>query len=303
MDLMRIKYFIELCRCKNYTNTAERLYISQPALSRHIHLLEQELGIALVEHNRKKFQLTPEGEAFLKLAKDFQQHEKDFEMAYSNLKTDSRPVLRVGFPVYFSISKFFSAIETLYEKCPDLLIDFSTYPQQVHMLPDLINDNIDIAIACRSILGDIPRLNYELIAEHCVAILLSNRHRLWGRKSVSVEELRGEDIYSPLREINSEAFQGVVNYLRRSDIFLEDYGSDQGFEEQLLRVFKGDCISMDQMFGSDLVFNVPEYVARIPVADSHIGTNDIFVAYKHHTSEIQTLIECLKEAFPSFIAD
>lgn len=303
VDPIRVRYFVELCQYKNYTKTAERLYISQPALSRHIHVLEQELGIILIEPNRKRFQLTPEGEEFLRLAKEYQMHETEFDNSCRALKQGSSISLRVGFPVYFSFSNILSAIESMHRQFPDIQIDFTAYPQQSQMLPDLINDVIDIAVACRDVLGQIPKLHYEQLAKNYVAVILSNQHPLWGKKSISIEELRSERIYIPLREINSAAFTGLVNYLQRADIFIEDYGFDQCFEEQLLHVFKGDCVSLDHMYGSDLIFTMQESFSRIPIIDSSIGFGNVTAAYKHSTPVLQNLTACLKTAFPPVIIE
>lgn len=303
VDPVRVKYFIELCHCKNYTKTAERLYISQPALSRHIHILEQELGVVLIEPNRKRFQLTPEGKDFLKLAKEYQLHEIEFENACRTIKHGASTTLRVGFPVYYAFSYILSAIDSMHRQYPDIKIDFTAYPQQSQMLPDLINDDIDIAVACRDVLGQIPKLNYEKIAENQIAVIVSHQHHLWGRSSITADELRNERIYIPLREINSVAFTGLINYLQRSDIFIEDYGFDQCFEEQLLHVLKGDCVSLDHMYGSDLIHTMPDSFSRIPIIDSYVGFNDVTAAYKQPASCIQNLIGCLKESFPPLVAD
>lgn len=303
VDPVRVKYFVELCQYKNYTKTAERLYISQPALSRHIHILEQELGIELIEPNRKKFQLTAEGEEFLKLAREYQMHEAEFDSCCRALKHGSPTALRVGFPVYFSFSNIVNAIDCLHRQDPQIRIDFTAYPQQSQMLSDLVNDTIDVAVACRDVLGQIPKLCYDQIARNHVAVLLSKHHHLWGRRSISIEELRTERIYIPLREINSAAFTGLINYLQRADIFIEDYGLDQCFEEQLLHVFRGDCVSLDHMYGSDLIFNMGDSFARIPIVDSSIGLGDVTAAYKSTTPEIQSLIACLRESFTAVSID
>ncbi len=49
MDIRILRYFVQVAKDKNFTKAAEHLYISQPALSKMIKKLEQELGVSLVE--------------------------------------------------------------------------------------------------------------------------------------------------------------------------------------------------------------------------------------------------------------
>ena len=44
MTIVQIKYFITVVKCASYTKAAEQLFISQPALSRHIKNMEEELN-------------------------------------------------------------------------------------------------------------------------------------------------------------------------------------------------------------------------------------------------------------------
>lgn len=64
VDLAQLRYFCDVAETQHMTRSARRLNIVQPALSRSIHRLEDELGVALFEHVGRNIRLTPEG-AFL----------------------------------------------------------------------------------------------------------------------------------------------------------------------------------------------------------------------------------------------
>lgn len=61
VNFTQIHYFITVAKTLSFTKAAEMLYITQPAISRHINTMEEELGFPLFTRNKRKLQLTPEG--------------------------------------------------------------------------------------------------------------------------------------------------------------------------------------------------------------------------------------------------
>ncbi len=294
----QITCFIELCRHESYTKAAESLYISQPALSRHISLLEHELGVKLIKRNKKKFQLTPEGNAFLKLAQDFHKEQQDFELASHNLKINFTSLLKVGVAEDFPITNILQAQAEMRERYPELLIEFHAYQQQTKILSELVGGSLDAAIAFRSELGSFSSLNYELIAVNYIAVLISERHRFWGRKSVAPEELRWERVYIPIQELDPGSFLAGLNFLQRYDVYVPQGNRDRCAVEQILRVADGSCVSLSHMYGTDLLKTISADFARIPIKNSDIHYGDITLAYHNESPEIRALKECLHNAFP-----
>ncbi|MDE8346135.1 MAG: LysR family transcriptional regulator, partial [Acidocella sp.] len=61
MELSQVRYFITLCRTLNFTRAAEQCHVTQPAFTRAIQRLEEELGGALLFRERGLTQLTALG--------------------------------------------------------------------------------------------------------------------------------------------------------------------------------------------------------------------------------------------------
>lgn len=69
MDMKQLTYFIGIAEEGNITKAAEKLHIAQPHLSNQLKLLEDELGVTLVERSTRKIKLTSAGEMLLHRAK------------------------------------------------------------------------------------------------------------------------------------------------------------------------------------------------------------------------------------------
>ncbi|MGG1346194.1 LysR family transcriptional regulator [Bacillus subtilis] len=70
MDLKWLQTFIAAAESESFRETAERLYLTQPAVSQHMRKLEDELGMRLFLHSGRRVVLTDEGRLFLPYAKE-----------------------------------------------------------------------------------------------------------------------------------------------------------------------------------------------------------------------------------------
>jgi DNA-binding transcriptional LysR family regulator len=65
MEIRQFRYFAAAAEALNFTRAAEKLRVAQPALSRQIRGLEEELGVQLLERDSRRVSLTDEGHVFL----------------------------------------------------------------------------------------------------------------------------------------------------------------------------------------------------------------------------------------------
>ena len=70
MTLVQLKHFLDLASTGSFSKSAEKLFLTQPALSRSIKSLEDELGQALFDRVGRKNELTAFGKHILLQAKD-----------------------------------------------------------------------------------------------------------------------------------------------------------------------------------------------------------------------------------------
>ncbi|PYK79642.1 MAG: hypothetical protein DME38_06560 [Verrucomicrobia bacterium] len=70
MELRHLRYFVAVAEMENVSRAALKLHVSQPALSRQIRDLEDEIGFCLLERTAKSVRLTEAGRAFLNDARE-----------------------------------------------------------------------------------------------------------------------------------------------------------------------------------------------------------------------------------------
>lgn len=81
---VRIETFLTLCRLMNYRKTAEELNMTQPAVTQHIHYLEDHYGCRLFIYDRKSLKMTAEAEILKKYAENISYQEKKLKTALAD---------------------------------------------------------------------------------------------------------------------------------------------------------------------------------------------------------------------------
>ena len=82
MNILHMKYAVEVARVGSLSQAAQNLILAQPNLSRSIKELEAEIGIKIFERSTKGMLLTPEGEEFIGYAKEILNHIDHIDRIY-----------------------------------------------------------------------------------------------------------------------------------------------------------------------------------------------------------------------------
>ena len=96
----RVETFLTVCQTKNFTRAAQLLHITQPAVSQHIHALEEQYGTKLFRYEGKQLFLTPAGQLLQQTAAtmrhDAQHLEQDIRQLSSRREIHFGATLTVG---------------------------------------------------------------------------------------------------------------------------------------------------------------------------------------------------------------
>jgi DNA-binding transcriptional LysR family regulator len=96
VDFYRLQIFRTVAKHLSYSKAADELFISQPAVSKHVHLLEQELGEKLLMRSGRALQLTDAGRLAFDCAQRLEALAEELELALRELRDLERGTLRLA---------------------------------------------------------------------------------------------------------------------------------------------------------------------------------------------------------------
>src|SRR5262245_47445512 len=188
MELRHLRYFVAVASELHFARAAQRLFISQPALSQQIRGLEGELGLKLLERNRRGVRLTPEGTAFLAEARAVvQQADRAAEVARS-LAGGATGQLRLGHLRAMLSGPPERVVREYERRYPgvELIADSGTTASNVERVR---NGTLDVAFVMAPVDG--TELNCVEIATEPIVVALPSGHPLTRRRRIRREELAG----------------------------------------------------------------------------------------------------------------
>ena len=203
--------FHEVTKHKSFSKAAEELFISQPAVTKHIKELERKVGMGLIQRRRGGFSLTEAGKILFKYTHKISSHLMDIENLLENLKKDHQGILKIGTTESYSKGLMPKLLSGFQASCPfmKIALDVGNSEEIETSLLFYKNDLVLIAVTKKtSRFESIPFLKEELV------LIVSPNHPLVKRKTVSLKELERYPLIirakgSTTRRIILQAFKEV----------------------------------------------------------------------------------------------
>lgn len=195
MNLLHLKYAVEIAKTKSISKAAENLYTAQPNLSRAIKELEESLGITIFNRTTKGITLTPEGEEFLQYARKIitqvEQVEDRYKKGKHNKQSFSICVPRATY-ISDAFAGFTKNIDT--NKPAEI---FYKETNSWRTINNVVNDEYNLGIIryqtvfekyFRNMFSE-KKLISETISEFSYQILMSKDHPLASKDDIKLKDL------------------------------------------------------------------------------------------------------------------
>jgi DNA-binding transcriptional LysR family regulator len=252
VELRHLRYFVSVAEQRSFTQAAAQLRVAQPALSRQLRQLEEEVGVLLFHRSPKGVKLTGAGEAFLAEARQLLQRAADAVQAAKNQGAAERGQLRVGYVWGLFHTQAPALISRFRKAHPEVavhLLDL-TSTQQAAQLAD---GKLDLGFIGFAQESDQAGLEKRKIGSCSLVAALPSGHPTARRRSVPLRAL-AEDFFLMLSE---QTYPGVVQCVL-------DGCTAAGFKPRVLQVADRGYTLLGLIASGCGVTLLPESVRELP---------------------------------------
>lgn len=194
MNVLHMKYAVEVARAGTLSRASETLLIAQPNISRSIKELESDLGIVIFERTAKGMVLTPEGEVFISYAKDIINQIDEVEKMYKE-STPRKQRFSISAPRASYIAEAFTRFSR--QLTPDAAEIYYNETNSRRAIENIVNHDYGLGIiryaadydtAFKAMLEE-KGLHYELVTQFNYLLTVSREHPLAQADAVRLSDL------------------------------------------------------------------------------------------------------------------
>lgn len=215
ITLLQIECFLALSRHLSFTDAAKSLYVSQPALSKQIAVLEKEIGVQLFFRTKREVRMTPSGVILLKeLSGVFEIIEKAIEKS-RNPDLGANSTLNIGCLEAMDTNAFL----------PPMIKQFKGKYSSVNLILErhsfkilrekLINGTLDLIFTLSFEFDDSLGIIADLIHKGNGYIVMEASNPLASRKHITLSDLKDEDFVMISRDESPKGFDGIIRLCKK----------------------------------------------------------------------------------------
>lgn len=192
VSMRQLRYFVEVVEAGSYTLAAERLFIAQSALSRHIKELEEALKAQLLVRDSKPLRMTPSGEAFYAGAKQVLAMVSDTVSQSRQAAQGELGTIRLLHSSSVPLaSRIMDSIRLYLQANPGISLDVSQMSSE-HQGIEVEEGRADVGLVRLPTHRKFPGLEVVQLFSEPLMLAVAALHPLSGRMEVPVADLRDE---------------------------------------------------------------------------------------------------------------
>jgi len=216
MDIQNLKAFIQVNDCHSFSRAAEKLFITQPAVSKRIASLEQELGEALFDRIGKRVQLTAAGEALMPGALRILAERDESKRLINNLNNKVCGTLSIGTSHHIGLHRLPPVLRAYTAAYPDVDLDIH-FMDSEEACQAVLNGKLELAIATLPE-HNIKNLHTKIIWPDPIGVVVNKTHPLAQQQSINRSELLKHAAILPSQQTFTRALMEKALKLQHSTL-------------------------------------------------------------------------------------
>ncbi len=208
MELRHLRYFVAAAEAENVSRAALKLHVSQPALSRQIHDLEEELGFAVFERSAKSVRLTEAGKVFLSEARAVLQRADEAVSTARAIGLGSVAELHVGYAPSPTVRILPATLRAFQAESPKVRVKLHDLSTE-EMLAGIREGKLQLAFLVRPGRSSLRGLHFEELEQEPMCLAVAPGHALARHRSVTVAQAAKE----PLVAFSQNEYPEYLEYL------------------------------------------------------------------------------------------
>lgn len=206
MELLQLYYFQTVARMEHMTKAAKELRIAQPALSKTIARLEEDLGVPLFDRQNRKIRLNAFGKAFLKNVDAALSALEEGRREVRDMAGAERGSIRLATTALNRLSGALGAFRAQHPEVKFHIIQIAPASSK-DMVLMLENGEVDLCFTAAAL--DEPQIQERPVVNGKISLAVPYGHRLEARESITLHELSGESFVEykqghPFQKFNEE---------------------------------------------------------------------------------------------------
>ncbi|MCI8590057.1 MAG: LysR family transcriptional regulator [Clostridiales bacterium] len=196
MNLLHLKYAVEVAQTGSINKAAEKLFVGQPNLSRAIKELEGSLGVTIFDRSAKGMVPTPDGEVFIRYAKNILKQVDAVEGLFKK-GTVGKKTFSVSVPRACYVADAFARFSTALDSEEELDI-FYKETNAMRAIKNILQEGYKLGVIRYAEqydkyykdMMDEKGLHYELITEFCYVLVMNRESPLAAKEDISYADLK-----------------------------------------------------------------------------------------------------------------
>ena len=213
MKLRNLIYFIEIEKCGNMSKASEKLYVSQPALSKGMSELEKELGCQLFIRKASNIVLTEEGKRCLEYSKKIIALCNELPEYIKQKETKS---LKVGYVIVGYLEYLLNIINDK-EELKDISI-IPIYGTTNEIVKKLEDNELDLAILPCLEIEKTKNIRHQIINKSKLHALVNKNHPLFSKDYITIDDLRENKIIIWSKKNHHRFYKSYLKLLLKNGI-------------------------------------------------------------------------------------